>query len=172
MSYELKVSDKETVHLDGNLVSLQGEFRNRRYLTDTDAEFSTPGLALMRKSTCFACHISDAPSAGPSYELVAKKYETDPSAPERLAQKVLQGGVGVWGQLPMPPHPQHNIEQSRQMVGWILSLNKNKLKKIIPATYQYQKEMEQVRDIRIDYVFVNLKKNKPIIKHFEGIRLE
>ena len=125
LSYELKVSDKETVHLDGNLVSLQGEFRNRRYLTDTDAELSTPGLALMRKSTCFACHISDAPSAGPSYELVAKKYETDPSAPERLAQKVLQGGVGVWGQLPMPPHPQHNIEQSRQMVGWILSLNKN-----------------------------------------------
>jgi len=125
LSYELKVSDKETVHIDGNLVSLQGEFRNRRYLTDTDAELSTPGLALMRKSTCFACHISDAPSAGPSYELVAKKYETDPSAPERLAQKVLQGGVGVWGQLPMPPHPQHNIEQSRQMVGWILSLNKN-----------------------------------------------
>jgi len=51
-------------------------------------------------------------------------------------------------------------------------VNKNKLKKIIPATYQYQKEMEQVRDIRVDYVFVNLKKNKPIIKHFEGIRLE
>ena len=51
-------------------------------------------------------------------------------------------------------------------------VNKNKLKKIIPATYQYQKEMEQVRDIRVDYVFVNLKKNKPIIKHFEGILLE
>jgi len=125
LNYELNVSDKETVNIDGNLVSLQGEFRNRRYLTDTDAELSTPGLALMRKSTCFACHISDAPSAGPSYELVAKKYASDPSAPERLALKVLQGGVGVWGQQPMPPHPQHNIEESRQMVDWILSLDKN-----------------------------------------------
>ena len=51
-------------------------------------------------------------------------------------------------------------------------VNKNKLKKIIPATYQYQKEMEQIHDIRIDCISVILKKNTPIIKHFEGIRLE
>jgi cytochrome c len=125
LNYEVVVLDKETLNIDENLVSLQGEFRNRRYLTDTDAEFSTPGLALMRKSTCFACHISDAPSAGPSYEIVAKKYSSDPSAPERLALKVLQGGVGAWGQQPMPPHPQHNIEESRLMIDWILSLDKN-----------------------------------------------
>ena len=125
LKYELKVSDAETANIDGNLVSLQGEFRNRRYLTDTDAELSTPGLAMMRKSTCFACHISDAPSAGPAYELVAKKYANDNQAPESLALKVLKGGVGVWGQQPMPPHPQHTIEQTRLMVDWILSLNKN-----------------------------------------------
>jgi cytochrome c len=79
----------------------------------------------MRRSTCFACHISDAPSAGPSYELVAKKYATDAGARELLAQKVLQGGTGVWGQVPMLPHPQHTIEEARQMVDWVLSLNKN-----------------------------------------------
>ena len=121
----MKISDAETANIDGNLVSLQGEFRNRRYLTDTDAELSTPGLAMMRKSTCFACHISDAPSAGPAYELVAKKYANDNQAPESLALKVLKGGVGGWGQQPMPPHPQHTIEQTRLMVDWILALNKN-----------------------------------------------
>ena len=125
LDYALKVSDAETGKIDANLVSLQGEFRNRRYLTDTDAELSTPGLALMRKSTCFACHISDAPSAGPSYELVAKKYADDSDAAARLAEKVLKGGVGAWGQQPMPPHPQHTLEQTRLMVDWILSLKDN-----------------------------------------------
>ena len=125
LKYDLKVTDAETQKIDANLVALQGEFRNRRYLTDEDAELSTPGLALMRKSTCFACHISDAPSAGPSYELVAKKYADDPNAGAHLADKVLKGGVGVWGQQPMPPHPQHTLEQTRLMVDWILSLNDN-----------------------------------------------
>mgnify|MGYP001262434864 CR=1 FL=1 len=125
VKYNLKVSDAETKKIDANLVSLQGEFRNRRFLTDEDAELSTPGLTLMRKSTCFACHISDAPSAGPSYELVAKKYADDTGAAARLAEKVLKGGVGAWGQQPMPPHPQHTLEQTRLMVDWILSLKDN-----------------------------------------------
>ena len=125
LAYKLAVSDAETKTIDGNLVALQGEFRNRRYLTDEDTELSTPGLALMRKSTCFACHISDAPSAGPSYELVAEKYADEEGAAARLAEKVLKGGVGAWGQQPMPPHPQHTLEQTRLMVDWILSLNDN-----------------------------------------------
>jgi cytochrome c len=125
IDYQIEVRDAESGKVDPNLVSLQGEFRNRRFLTDVDAEISNPGLALMRKSTCFACHISDAPSAGPSYELVAKKYAGEASARELLAQKVLNGGTGIWGQLPMLPHPQHTIEQARAMIDWILSLNEN-----------------------------------------------
>ena len=125
IDYQIEVQDAESGKVDPNLVSLQGEFRNRRFLTDVDAEISNPGLALMRKSTCFACHISDAPSAGPSYELVAKKYAGDAGARERLAQKVLSGGTGVWGQVAMLPHPQHTIEQTRLMVDWVLSLAKN-----------------------------------------------
>ena len=48
----------------------------------------------------------------------------------------------------------------------------NKLKKISHSIYQYQKETEQIDDIRIDCISVILQKKKPIIKHFEGIRLE
>ncbi len=125
IDYQIEVKDTETPKVDSSLVSLQGDFRNRRFLTDVDEEIANPGLALMRKSTCFACHISDAPSAGPSYELVAKKYTGNTGARELLAQKVLKGGTGVWGQVPMLPHPQHTIEEARQMVDWVLSLNKN-----------------------------------------------
>ena len=51
-------------------------------------------------------------------------------------------------------------------------VDKDKLKKISHAIYQYQKETEQIDDIRIDCISVILQKKKPIIKHFEGIRLE
>jgi cytochrome c len=125
IDYAIEVADAETPQIDAALVSLQGEFRSRRYLTDADEEITNPGLGLMRKSTCFACHISDAPSAGPSYELVAKKYAAQKGAREILAQKILGGGVGVWGQIPMPPHPQHTLDQTRKMVDWVLSLNEN-----------------------------------------------
>ena len=51
-------------------------------------------------------------------------------------------------------------------------VDKDKLKKMSHAIYQYQKETEQIDDIRIDCVSVILQKKKPIIKHFEGIHLE
>ena len=119
-----RVSVKET---DGdtvlpNLVALVGEFRNRRFPGVGEKEIIDPGLALMRASTCFACHMADTPSAGPPYRTVALKYKDDPAAAERLAAKVISGGTGVWGQLPMPPHPQHTPAQMRQMIAWVLSL--------------------------------------------------
>ena len=83
-----------------------------------------PGLALMRGTTCFACHLTNAKSIGPAYLEVAKKYRGDEAARDVLAQKIISGGVGVWGkEIPMPPHPQHTLEQTRQMVDWVLALN-------------------------------------------------
>ena len=61
-------------------------------------------------------------SIGPSYEQVAEKYRDDPAARDVLAGKILAGGAGTWGVVPMPPHPQHNIEESQQMMDAILSL--------------------------------------------------
>ncbi|MCZ6674627.1 MAG: PKD domain-containing protein, partial [Verrucomicrobia bacterium] len=122
ISYRVEVSDEDSENINPALVSVLGEYRNRAHLSGDEEVFVVPGLALMRKSTCFACHLSDAPSAGPSYEQVALKYANDPNASERLAHKILTGGSGIWGELPMPPHPQHNIDQTRQMVAWVLSL--------------------------------------------------
>lgn len=81
-----------------------------------------PGSQLIGNSTCLACHMATKKSIGPSYRDVAKKYKNDPTAVEALAEKILKGGVGVWGQQPMPPHPQHNIEESQQMIEAILKV--------------------------------------------------
>ena len=116
----VKETDGDTVQ--PNLVAVTGEFRNRRFPGVGEKEVIDPGLAQMRASTCFACHMADTPSAGPPYRTVALKYKDDPAAAERLAAKVISGGTGVWGQLPMPPHPQHTSAQMRQMIAWVLSL--------------------------------------------------
>jgi len=119
--YKVAVTESDGDKVDLNAVAVEGRFQSRRSSGDA-GDIIDPGLALMRGSTCFACHLSNQASAGPPYEAVALKYKKDPEAPERLAKKVLSGGTGVWGQLPMPPHPQHTIEQTRLMVGWVLSL--------------------------------------------------
>ncbi|MDC0275351.1 PQQ-dependent sugar dehydrogenase [Verrucomicrobiales bacterium] len=82
-----------------------------------------PGSKMIAKTTCLACHMTEQKSIGPTYQDVAKKYRKDPEARDRLAQKILLGGMGAWGEVPMPPHPQHNIEETQQMIDAILSIN-------------------------------------------------
>ena len=79
-----------------------------------------PGSRLIADTTCLACHTTTQKSIGPTYREVAKKYRNDPKATKMLAEKILKGGVGVWSEQPMPPHPQHNIEETLQMVEAIL----------------------------------------------------
>ncbi len=81
-----------------------------------------PGTALISGTTCLACHSTTQKSIGPTYRDVAKKYAKDPKAIESLAEKIIKGGVGVWGEQPMPPHPQHNIEETQQMIEAILKV--------------------------------------------------
>jgi cytochrome c len=80
---------------------------------------------LMTKAGCNACHQVEKKVLGPSYKDVAIKYKANPKASELLAKKVREGGVGVWGQIPMPPHTKEKISDDdlKQMVSWILTLN-------------------------------------------------
>jgi cytochrome c len=77
---------------------------------------------LAKQKNCLACHAIDKKLVGPAYKDVAKKYANDPGAVTRLAKKVREGGVGVWGQIPMPANPQVNEAESVQLVKWVLSL--------------------------------------------------
>ncbi len=78
--------------------------------------------ALATKKNCMGCHAMDRKMVGPSYKDVAKKYATDPSAADKLALKIRQGGAGVWGPVSMPSNPQVNEKEAKTLASWVLSL--------------------------------------------------
>jgi cytochrome c len=80
------------------------------------------GKALISKSDCLACHKVDAKLVGPAYKDVAKKYKATPENMNKLADKIIKGGAGVWGQIPMSPHPTITEADAKKMVAYILSV--------------------------------------------------
>jgi cytochrome c len=77
---------------------------------------------LAQKKNCLACHAVDKKVVGPAYKEVAAKYAGQKDAVDKLTQKVMKGGVGVWGQIPMPANPQVSEAEAKQLVTWILGL--------------------------------------------------
>lgn len=80
------------------------------------------GLQLIEKADCLACHKIDSKLIGPSYQEVAAKY-TDADL-DILAQKIIEGGKGNWGDIPMTPHNGLSKDNAKLMVKYILSLKK------------------------------------------------
>ena len=80
------------------------------------------GELLISKSDCFACHKVQDKLLGPSYKDVANKYENTKSNIDYLVNKVKTGGSGVWGQIPMSPHPALSDDDARAMILYVLSL--------------------------------------------------
>jgi len=84
---------------------------------------AAPALAdaeLARAKNCMACHTMDKKLIGPSYKDVALKYASDRNAAAKLAKKVREGSVGVWGQIPMPANPQVSPDEATRLVNWLL----------------------------------------------------
>jgi cytochrome c len=77
---------------------------------------------LFRKSNCMACHALDQKRVGPSLKEMAAKYSGDRTAAARLAKKIQAGGVGVWGQMPMPPQPQVSDADAVKLAEYVLSI--------------------------------------------------
>lgn len=84
------------------------------------------GLNLIAKSDCFTCHKIKEASTGPAYIDVAKKYEATDANINLLADKIIAGGTGVWGQIPMSPHPALSKEDATSMVKYVLLLKDEK----------------------------------------------
>ena len=78
--------------------------------------------ALAKSKNCMACHAIDKKLVGPAYKDVAKKYAGDKTAADKLAAKVMKGGSGVWGAIPMPANPQVNEADAKKLAAWVLSL--------------------------------------------------
>ncbi|MDP2371311.1 c-type cytochrome [Rhodoferax sp.] len=77
--------------------------------------------ALAKSKNCMACHTMDKKVVGPSYKDVAKKYAGQKDAADMLAVKVIKGGSGVWGPVPMPANAQVNDADAKKLVAWILA---------------------------------------------------
>ena len=78
-------------------------------------------LALAQKNACTACHAVDKKLVGPSYKDVAKKYAGDAKAVDMLAGKIVKGGSGVWGAIPMPANTQVSDAEAKKLAAWVLS---------------------------------------------------
>ena len=83
------------------------------------------GLALVANNNCLTCHAINQTTTGPSYADIAAKYAgADDAQVTSLARKIIEGGMGVWGQVPMIPHPTLTEDEARAMVKYILLLKK------------------------------------------------
>ncbi|MEK8045962.1 c-type cytochrome [Ideonella margarita] len=88
------------------------------------AAVSAPAFAnqeLAAKKNCLACHAVDKKVVGPSYKDVAAKYAKDKGAVAMLATKIQKGGVGTWGQIPMPANAV-TPDEAKQLATWVLSI--------------------------------------------------
>ena len=93
----------------------------------TGVATSTPALADMALATaknCMACHAVEKKLVGPSYKDIATKYAGQPDAVDKLANKVVKGGSGAWGPVPMPANAQVNEVEAKKLVAWILAGSK------------------------------------------------
>jgi len=83
---------------------------------------ASKGAALIEQKDCKTCHKIDTKLVGPGYKEVAAKYEATDANIEKLADKVIAGGSGNWGEVAMTPHPDLSKEDAKEMVKYVLSL--------------------------------------------------
>ncbi|ALK98657.1 cytochrome C' [Massilia sp. WF1] len=98
--------------------------RSLMMLMAVSALVSTSAFAqadLAKAKNCMACHAIGTKLVGPAYKDVAAKYAGQKGAEDKLVQKVMKGGSGVWGPVPMPANPQVSEAEARTLVKWVLS---------------------------------------------------
>ncbi|GAC1390065.1 MAG: c-type cytochrome [Variovorax sp.] len=79
-------------------------------------------LALATSKNCMACHAVDKKLVGPAYKDVAAKYAGQKDAVDHLSTKIIKGGSGVWGPIPMPANTQVNEAEAKKLAAWVLTL--------------------------------------------------
>lgn len=85
---------------------------------------SAPSLAdqaLATAKNCMACHAMDKKLVGPAYKEVAAKYAGQKDAVDKLAAKIMKGGAGVWGPVPMPANAQVSDAEAKKLAAWVMS---------------------------------------------------
>lgn len=151
-NYKVEVKDKEDGSLDNGKIKPSEVVVNIDYLaegfdkaeivqghrTAEEAISSSKGLKLIQGSDCKACHSDYKKSIGPAFFAVATQYNGKSGMMESLTKKVISGGKGAWGDIPMAAHPQLSAEDASEMIKYVLSLSQAKTKtKTLPAQGTY-----------------------------------
>jgi cytochrome c len=140
VGYHVDVKDNDTAAIDpANLyVSvdyMQGFDKTAVPMGHQQGQAAVSGRQLTQTLDCKSCHKEADKSIGPAFLLVAQKYQNDPKAANYLAQKIVKGGSGVWGDVAMSAHPSLSGDDVNQIVTWILSLgNKTAMKMSLPQS--------------------------------------
>lgn len=87
-------------------------------LASTSIAFASEELA--KSKNCLACHAVDKKLVGPAYKDIKAKYEKDDKAVAMLTEKIMKGGKGNWGPIPMPANPQVSKEEAEKLAKWVL----------------------------------------------------
>ncbi len=99
--------------------------RQALFVLVTAISLAAPALAdqaLAKSKNCLSCHAIDKKVVGPAYQDVAKKYAGQKDAVDKLANKIMKGGAGVWGVVPMPANSQVSEGEAKKLAAWVLTL--------------------------------------------------
>lgn len=88
-----------------------------------NAKLAEEGKILMNTQDCKTCHHPTNKSIGPAHTTVAEKYEYTDDNVSLLAKRIIQGGSGTWGDIPMNPHPDLSQEDAEKIAHYVLSLD-------------------------------------------------
>ncbi|GAB3533615.1 hypothetical protein GCM10027443_19340 [Pontibacter brevis] len=136
LNYKVSVRDKEDGQLNRGIAASQVKFAvdylsegkdlallssNSQNAEGGSVKF-VRGKTLIAESDCKSCHAVADKSIGPSYKEVAVRYKGNDAALPMLAKKIITGGNGNWGTAMMAAHPQHSVQETTEMVKYILSL--------------------------------------------------
>ena len=78
-------------------------------------------LALATSKNCMSCHAVERKVLGPSFKDIPARYKDNKAAPDQLATKIMKGGAGVWGPVPMPANTQVSEADAKKLAAWVLS---------------------------------------------------
>ena len=117
------------------LISCGGDESKTTTETQTDTTAAAPaepapdpeiarGLDLVAKSDCFTCHKLTEKAIGPAYADIAAKYMGNQTAIDSLPAKIIKGGSGIWGTVPMTPHPTVSQEDAKAMATYVMSIKR------------------------------------------------
>ena len=165
LTYEVQVSDKEDGILGKGInpsqVNISIDHLERGYDANEialghkamkEASAFALGKQLMEGSDCSTCHQMNVASVGPNYQEIAKKYKGDQKAEAYLANRIITGGGGVWGETVMAAHPQLSESEARQMSKYILSLTDKKARSTMATKGTYSFDQHDLANPEGKYI--------------------